>query len=125
MTKICRTLSGNDPLSALITLQALGIDAFGCNCSTGPANMIELIKTIKPYATIPLMAKPNAGMPKLVDGETVFDMKPAEFAGFTERLVEAGANIIGGCCGTTPDHIKMQAQAAVFSRAADVGKNRC
>ena len=109
-----RTLSGNDPLSALVTLQALGIDAFGCNCSTGPANMIELIKTIKPYATIPLMAKPNAGMPKLVDGETVFDMKPPEFAGFTERLVEAGANIIGGCCGTTPEHIKMQAEAAAY-----------
>ena len=107
-----RTLSGNDPLSALITLQALGIDAFGCNCSTGPENMIELIKTIKPYATIPLLAKPNAGMPKLVDGETVFDMEPAEFGGFTERLVEAGANIIGGCCGTTPGHIKRQAQAA-------------
>jgi 5-methyltetrahydrofolate--homocysteine methyltransferase len=107
-----RTLTGNDPLSALITLQALGVDAFGCNCSTGPQNMIELVKTIKEYATIPLITKPNAGMPKLVNGETVFDMKPEEFAGFVEELVNAGANIIGGCCGTTPEHIKAQAAEA-------------
>jgi 5-methyltetrahydrofolate--homocysteine methyltransferase len=107
-----RTLTGNDPLSALVTLQALGVDAFGCNCSTGPRDMIELIKTIKPYATIPLLTKPNAGMPKLVDGETVFDMKPDEFAAFVAELVEAGANIIGGCCGTTPEHIKAQADEA-------------
>jgi 5-methyltetrahydrofolate--homocysteine methyltransferase len=106
------TLTGNDPVSALVTLQALGVDAFGCNCSTGPKNMIELIKRIKEYATIPLLTKPNAGMPKLVDGKTVFDMKPDEFAGFVEDLVGAGANIIGGCCGTTPEHIKAQADAA-------------
>ena len=107
-----RTLTGNDPLSALITLQALGIDAFGCNCSTGPEDMIGLIKSIKPYAKIPLLTKPNAGMPKLVCGETVFDMEADEFAGHVDELVEAGANIIGGCCGTTPEHIKAQAAAA-------------
>ncbi len=107
-----RTLTGNDPLSALITLQALGINAFGCNCSTGPRAMIELIKTIKPYAKIPLVVKPNAGMPKLVCGETVFDMGADEFATYVEGLVEAGANIIGGCCGTTPEHIKAQADVA-------------
>ena len=107
-----RTLTGNDPLSALVTLQALGIDAFGCNCSTGPEDMIEVMKIIKPYAKIPLLTKPNAGMPKLVDGKTVFDMGPDEFAGHAAGLVEAGANIIGGCCGTTPEHIKAQAEAA-------------
>lgn len=107
-----RTLTGNDPLSALITLQALGIDAFGCNCSTGPEDMIGVIKSIKPYAKIPLLTKPNAGMPKLVCGETVFDMGADEFAGHVDELVEAGANIIGGCCGTTPEHIKAQADAA-------------
>jgi len=110
--KNTRTLTGNDPLSALVTLQALGIDAFGCNCSTGPQDMVELIKTIKPYAKIPLLTKPNAGMPKLVDGETVFDMGADEFAAYVEELVAAGANIIGGCCGTTPEHIKAQADAA-------------
>ncbi|MCP3966944.1 MAG: dihydropteroate synthase [Lentisphaerae bacterium] len=107
-----RTLTGNDPLSALVTLQALGADVFGCNCSTGPENMIELISEIKPYATIPLLAKPNAGMPKLVNNKTVFDMTPDEFAGYAEGLIAAGANIIGGCCGTTPEHIAAQAAAA-------------
>ncbi|MDD4737176.1 MAG: homocysteine S-methyltransferase family protein, partial [Kiritimatiellae bacterium] len=77
-----RTLTGTDPLSALITLQALGADAFGCNCSTGPAQMLEVIRHIKPYAVIPLLAKPNAGMPRLVEGKTVFDMGAQEFAGF-------------------------------------------
>jgi 5-methyltetrahydrofolate--homocysteine methyltransferase len=111
-----RSLTGNDPLSALVTLQALGVDAFGCNCSTGPENMIELIKSIKPYAKIPLLAKPNAGMPKLIDGKTVFNMGPEVFGGYVERLVDAGCNILGGCCGTTPEHIKAQAgEAARFA----------
>jgi 5-methyltetrahydrofolate--homocysteine methyltransferase len=106
-----RTLTGNDPLSALITMQALGVDAFGCNCSTGPKSMVSLIKSIKAYAKIPLLAKPNAGMPKLVNGETVFDMGAAEFASYADSLVEAGANILGGCCGTTSEHIKALAEA--------------
>ena len=101
-----RSLSGTDPISALITLQALGADAFGCNCSTGPDEMIKVIELLKPYATIPLVAKPNAGMPKLIDGETVFSMNAEEFGNFAEQFVNAGVNIYGGCCGTTPEHIK-------------------
>ena len=104
--KDMRTLSGTDPISALITLQALGADAFGCNCSTGPEEMLKVIELLKPYATIPLVAKPNAGMPKLIDGETVFSMGAEEFGGFADRFIKAGVNIYGGCCGTTPDHIK-------------------
>ncbi len=100
-----RTLTGTDPITALITLQSLGADAFGCNCSTGPAHMVEIIKILKPYARIPLLAKPNAGMPRLVKGKTVFDMGAAEFGSFTESFVEAGANMIGGCCGTSPEYI--------------------
>ena len=106
-----RTLAGNDPLSALVTLQALDIDGFGCNCSTGPEKMLEVIKLLKPYATIPLIAKPNAGLPHLHEGKTIFSMDPAEFAAFAPQLVAAGANIIGGCCGTTPDHIQAAAEA--------------
>ncbi len=101
-----RSLMGNDPLSALITLQALGADAFGCNCSTGPDNMIKVIRKLKPYATIPLVAKPNAGLPQLIDGKTVFKMTPAEFGAYAGELAVAGANLIGGCCGSTPDHIR-------------------
>ena len=107
-----RTLTGNDPLSALVTLQSMGADAFGCNCSTGPQNMIEIIRQIKPYAKIPLVAKPNAGMPRLLNGKTIFSMGPEEFGGFVAEFAAAGVNILGGCCGTTPSHIRSQAAAA-------------
>ena len=100
-----RSLTGNPPEAALVTLQALGADAFGCNCSTGPVEMAEVIRALKPYADVPLVAKPNAGMPHLRDGRTVFDLGPGPFAEAAARLVEAGASIVGGCCGTTPEHI--------------------
>ena len=102
-----RTLNGTDTISALVTLQALGADAVGCNCSTGPKEMIPLIRQMKPYAKVPLVAKPNAGLPRLEDGRTVFDMSPEEFSGYSKAFVDAGANFLGGCCGTTPGHIKM------------------
>ena len=86
------TINGTDPLTALITLQSLGADAVGCNCSTGPEEMIDIIRKLKPYARVPLVGKPNAGMPKLVNGRTVFDMSADKFAGFTERFIEAGVN---------------------------------
>jgi len=101
-----RTLNGTDPVSALVTLQSLGADAVGCNCSTGPEGMHGLIAAMKPHAIVPLAAKPNAGLPKLVEDVTVFDLDAEGFAGFGKPLVEAGANIIGGCCGTTPAHIR-------------------
>lgn len=100
-----RTLNGTDPVSALITLQSLGADAVGCNCSTGPDGMIPLVKAMKPYATVPIVAKPNAGLPKLRDGRTFFDMSPEEFSGYAHEFVSAGVHLIGGCCGTTPAHI--------------------
>lgn len=100
-----RTLNGTDPVSALVTLQALGADAVGCNCSTGPRAMVAVIQAMKPLATVPLLAKPNAGLPRLKDGVTVFDMDAPEFASIVPDLVKAGVNILGGCCGTTPTHI--------------------
>lgn len=100
-----RTLNGNDPASALITLQSLGADAVGCNCSTGPQDMLKFIRLMKPLAKIPLAAKPNAGIPKLIQDKTFFDMQPKEFARFAKKLALAGVNMLGGCCGTTPAHI--------------------
>lgn len=99
------TLSGTDPVTALITLQSLGADAVGCNCSTGPGAMVNFITAMKPYATVPLVAKPNAGMPRLAGTKTVFDMGPEDFASFGKLFVASGANLIGGCCGTTPEYI--------------------
>jgi 5-methyltetrahydrofolate--homocysteine methyltransferase len=101
-----RTLNGTDPVSALVTLQSLGADAVGCNCSAGPEGMLGLISAMKPHATVPLVAKPNAGLPKLVGDATVFDMNAAGFAGFGGPLAAAGVNLMGGCCGTTPAHIR-------------------
>ncbi len=101
-----RTLTGTDPVTALITLQSLGADAVGCNCSTGPELMLEIISMMKPYARIPLMAKPNAGLPRLVDGSTVFDMGAEEFGTYAEDFIRAGASLLGGCCGTSPEYIK-------------------
>ena len=101
-----RTLNGTDPVTALITLQSLGADAVGCNCSSGPETMLELIAAMKPYATAPLAAKPNAGMPHLEGNHTVFDMDAPAFAAFGRKFAEAGVNLLGGCCGTTPAHIQ-------------------
>ena len=101
-----RTLNGTDPVTALITLQSLGADAVGCNCSTGPEEMLGLIEAMKPWATIPLVAKPNAGMPALIDGATLFTMGADTFASFGAQFASKGANLLGGCCGTTPECIR-------------------
>jgi 5-methyltetrahydrofolate--homocysteine methyltransferase len=101
-----RTLNGTDTVSALITLQSLGADAVGCNCSVGPKEMLKWITKMKPYAKVPLVAKPNAGLPKVERGITSFDMSPKTFGGFGKPFVNAGVNFVGGCCGTTPNHIQ-------------------
>ena len=101
-----RTLFGTDPKTAVIVLQSMGVDAIGVNCSTGPDKMHEIIREMKEYAHIPIMAKPNAGIPQLIDGETIFPMGAEEFALEMEKLVEEGAAIVGGCCGSTPEHIR-------------------
>ena len=101
-----RTLYGTDPATATVVLQSLGADAIGINCSTGPEDMIEPVAKMAEYATIPILAKPNAGLPELENGVTVYKTGPKEFAACGKKLVEAGASIVGGCCGTTPDHIR-------------------
>lgn len=106
-----RTLYGTDPVTAVVVMQSLGADAVGMNCSTGPEAMLEPIAKMAEYAAIPLLAKPNAGMPELIDGQTVFNVEPEEFAEVGKKLVEEGAAIIGGCCGTTPEHIRALKEA--------------
>ena len=89
----------------MLVLQGLGADAVGVNCGAGPEKCLEIVRRMKAVANVPVIAKPNAGMPKLVAGETVYDQTPETFAKEMKLLVEAGAGILGGCCGTTPDHI--------------------
>lgn len=100
------TLTGTTPEAAAVTLICAGADAVGLNCSTGPAEMLPLVKRMKAVSTVPLIVKPNAGMPRIVDGKTQFDLSCDEFRAFVKPLCEAGANLIGGCCGTDPCYIK-------------------
>lgn len=101
-----RTLYGTDPKTAVVVLQSLGADAVGMNCSTGPYDMLGPVKEMAEYATVPILAKPNAGMPQLENGVTIYCMEPEEFAVAGRELVSAGVSVIGGCCGTTPAHIR-------------------
>ena len=98
---------GMDRKNAAVVLEGLGVDAIGANCSTGPAGMEAVIRAMAAVTDLPLIAKPNAGLPSLNEnGETVYEMEPAEFAREMELLQKAGAGIVGGCCGTTPGHIR-------------------
>lgn len=102
-----RSLYGTDAATAAIVLESLGADAVGANCSTGPDKMADIIRTMAAVTTVPIIAKPNAGLPSLDgDGNTVYDMGAEEFGINMKALVEAGAAIVGGCCGTTPEHIR-------------------
>ncbi len=101
-----RTLYGTDAKTAAIVLESLGASAIGANCSTGPDKMVEIIRTMAEVTSVPIIAKPNAGLPSLdADGNTVYDMESDDFAEGMAKLVEAGASILGGCCGTTPEFI--------------------
>lgn len=102
-----RTLYGTDALTAAVVLASLGADAVGANCSTGPAAMCDVIRTMAEAVRIPVIAKPNAGLPFVDgDGSTCYDMQAEEFAEEMKLLLDAGASILGGCCGTTPAYIK-------------------
>ena len=101
-----RTLFGTDAATAVIVLQSLGADVVGINCSTGPDKMVEQVRAMYEVANVPILVKPNAGLPKLVDGQTVYDMEPEVFAEEVRVLAENGAAVFGGCCGTTPEHIR-------------------
>lgn len=106
-----RTVTGTDPQTAAITLEALSADIIGVNCSLGPQELVPIVKTLAENCSVPISVLPNAGMPRLENGRTIFPMGPEEFASWGEKLVAAGATYLGGCCGTTPAHIKALAAA--------------
>ena len=101
-----RTVTGTDPETAACVLTALGAAAVGMNCSLGPEQLVPLVRQMAQATHLPITVQPNAGMPYLVDGKTVFPMSPEAMAGWVPALVEAGATYLGGCCGTTPAHIR-------------------
>lgn len=120
-----RTLYGTDPVTATVVLQAMGADAIGVNCSTGPDSMNEIVRQMKEVAHVPIMVKPNAGIPYLKDGRTVFPMKPKEFAEEMKKLVLEGAGLVGGCCGTTPEHISLLAETVKNLSVPGINTKHC
>lgn len=105
-----RTMMGVTIEQAVKELDELGVDFLGTNCGNGIIPIIEIVEEMRRYTSRPLIAQPNAGMPRLVDGKTQFLDNPATMASSISELIRAGATIIGGCCGTTPAHIKAMAQ---------------
>lgn len=118
-----RTLFGTDPATASLVLTTLGADAVGVNCSTGPDKMVDVVRKMREFTNLPLIAKPNAGLPQMVDGETVYDMGAEVFAENMLLLVEEGADILGGCCGTTPEHI--EALTEILKKQDMMSKTTC
>ena len=101
-----RMLMGTDPITAVNILQDMGIDALGVNCSLGPKQMIGIVKEILTYSKLPVLVQPNAGLPAIVNGETVFNVDIAEYIESMQELLRSGIAIAGGCCGTNPDYIE-------------------
>ncbi len=107
-----RTLFGTDAATAAVVLESLGVAAVGTNCSTGPDKMVNTVRCMAEVTSIPIIAKPNAGLPSLdANGNTVYDMGAEAFGGHMRALVSAGASVVGGCCGTTPAHIRALKEA--------------
>ena len=104
--KGARTLAGNPAEVCAIVCQSLGAMMVGANCSGGPESLVEPVKKMAAVAAVPLLVKANAGMPEMVDGQAVYRQTPEQFSSYTEEFVKSGVRLIGGCCGTTPDHIK-------------------
>lgn len=102
---------GGNAVEAVVTLQEMGAAAVGLNCSVGPDQLEAVVANMKTVAQVPIIAKPNAGMPVINElGEALYDMNARDFALHTKKLVELGAGIVGGCCGTTPEYIRCLAK---------------
>ena len=101
-----KLLTGGDVPAVVTMLEGLRVDALGINCGMGPEQMLPILEDILKYASVPIIVKPNAGLPKQRDGEVYYDVEPEQFAGYMAKIVEMGAHVIGGCCGTTPAHIQ-------------------
>lgn len=135
-----KLLTGGSPASIVAMLEGLGVDVLGMNCGLGPVQMKEILKDVLEVSSIPVMINPNAGLPRSENGKTVYDIDAAHFAKTEEEIVDMGARIVGGCCGTTPEHIRMVAErcrdkkpvqvtkknrtvVSSFCQAVEIGKN--
>jgi len=101
-----RTLTGTDPLTMVNIISHLGVDALGINCSLGPKDIIPLLAQVLKYSTVPVIVQPNVGLPVILEGKTFYDISPEQFGQYMAETAKMGAAILGGCCGTTPEHIR-------------------
>lgn len=106
-----RLLTGADVETAVTMLEGLGVDAIGFNCGLGPAETLPLVEEIRKYTSLPIIVQPNAGLPESVNGHTVYNVSPDDFATQMKKAAEIGVSYLGGCCGTTPEHIKKMIEA--------------
>ncbi len=113
-----RLMTGASPAAMVALLEGMGADAIGANCSLGPRQLAPIVNELLEYASVPVLLKPNAGLPEVKDGKTVYDITPEEFADEVVSLMAKGVSIAGGCCGTTPDYIR-----AITSRKVNLTKN--
>lgn len=122
-TETGRTFTGTDPTTAVLVLSSLGAEVVGANCSLGPRELVRVVEEMAAAGRVPVSVLPNAGLPRLVGDATVFPMGAEAFAAWGPRLVEAGAAIVGGCCGTTPEYIRLLrgAVAGLRPRTAPAG----
>ena len=101
-----RSFTGCMPESMVATIEGLGVDAIGVNCSLGPKQLVPIVQKIAKLATIPIIVQANAGLPEIVEGKAIYNVDKEEFFMGVEQFVNLGASIIGGCCGTNPEFIK-------------------
>ena len=118
------TLTGTDVTAALSVMQGMGADAFGLNCSVGPEDMLVQLRRLRKIAQIPLIAKPNAGLPEVIGGQTVYRCTPEEFIRCLPEFAAAGVGVFGGCCGTGPEHIREIARVVPTLRIAPPAPER-
>jgi len=109
-----KLMTGATPAAMVALLEGMGVDALGANCSLGPKQLGPVAEELLTYASVPVILKPNAGLPKSVDGKTVFDVTADEFSDEVAELIKQGVRVVGGCCGTTPEYIK-----ALYQKTCD------
>ena len=110
-------LDGSTPETFTPRLEEWGADVIGCNCSVGPVDMLEAIESVRALTSLPLSAQPNAGIPRSVEGRNIYLCSPEYMASYARKFVAAGVRLVGGCCGTTPDHIRVMKQALRVAEA--------
>ncbi len=110
-------LDGSTPESFTPRIESWGVDVIGCNCSVGPVAMLDVIERVRALTSLPLAAQPNAGMPRSVEGRNIYLCSPEYMASYARKFVAAGVRLVGGCCGTTPEHIRVMKSALRLGEA--------